>query len=124
MKLFRLFTTFFLSIFVCAAAFAGATTTGHYKATFEGNNVYDVTIAQNQLTWKGLSGEDKGKVRTVDYKQTNLTDAVEVLQWKNKSGSYVTLVLDHDHSKAVCSGQASKTKGSWLWSGTLERLPA
>ena len=105
MTLFRLFATFFLNVFVCTVAFAGTINTVHYKATFDGGNVYDVTITPDQLTWKGLGGEDKGHSATISgYKKVNLADAIEVLQWQNKkSGSYITLVLDHDHLKAACS---------------------
>ena len=89
--------------------------TEHYVFHYESGAVYDVTITDNTFTWKGLEGDDRGKSETDPIKRKTLSNDVEVIQWKEDSGLFVTLVFDRTHLSIVSSGKTSE--GDWLMSG-------
>lgn len=112
-----------IGLFLSVSVFADVSEIpSHYKVNFDNGSVYDVAITPKQLTWKGISGEEKGKEQTIkNYKHTNITNVIEVLQWVGLKGSFNTVVIDHDQLKIVASGKDKKE--SWFWNGTLEKLP-
>ena len=112
---------FLLSFFI-STAFAETTITElHYKATSSnGKHVYDYIIRSNSLTWKNLAGKDKGMRDVKPTKQTNLTDAIQVIQWKGKKDCFNTLIIDQNNLKFVYSGIDKKE--TTLDNGTLEKV--
>ncbi|MBX3708303.1 MAG: hypothetical protein KIT56_04365 [Gammaproteobacteria bacterium] len=70
------------------------------------------------LTRKGIAGTEVGQVREVQVKSLSTSKNVEVFQWIEKTGSFVTLILDGKHYKAVCSGKMADHR-EWFWLGKV-----
>ena|SRR3990167_47476 len=113
----RIITTIFsVAFFVVATTAAYAkTSTEHYIFHYETGDIYDFQITENSATWKGLEGSDKGQSETDYIKRKTLSNDMEVIQWKEMNGTFVTLVLDRAHLSIVSSGITSD--GDWLMSG-------
>ncbi|MBX3708747.1 MAG: hypothetical protein KIT56_05725 [Gammaproteobacteria bacterium] len=87
----------------------------HYTFYYESGDTYDVKLTESTVTWKGLEGGDKGQTETDYIKRKNFSKDIEIVQWHEISGSFVTLVFDRTHLKIISSGRTSD--GDWLMLG-------
>src|SRR5690349_5726240 len=87
----------------------------HYVFHYESGDTYDVSFTDNTVTWKGLKGNDKGKSETDLIKKKNISNNIEVIQWNETNGYFVTLVLNHESLKIISSLKAGND--SWFISG-------
>ncbi len=100
-------------------------TDNNYKSEFtvhfETGNSYEVSIQQDVLTWKGLSGEDENMVQTVKVRHRMLAKNINIFQWKEQRGYFVTFVLDTLNKIGITS-----TKGlndnDWLVAGKISNF--
>lgn len=67
------------------------------------------------MTWKGLEGSDKGQSETDYTKRKKISSNVEVIQWSEQSGAFVTVVFDREHLNVVSSIKTNDN--NWLISG-------
>lgn len=107
-----------LTLFLSSSYAFAAPKVEHFVFHYESGDVFDVQIADNTITWKGIEGADKGHSETDNINRKQLTDDVEVMQWVETSGTALTLVLDRTHLKTISSGKAGNE--SFLWSGRVE----
>ncbi len=110
-----LFITFLLSVTI---AFAATDKSEHFRLYFNSGDAYEATLKDHTLTWKGIAGTDKGEERVNQVKRLSASKNLEVFQWTEKTGSFVTLIFDRKHHKAVCSGRM-KDNSDWLWLGKV-----
>lgn len=92
----------------------------HYIFNYDSGNTYDIKITDDTITWTGLSGPDKGISETDAIKRKSLSSNVEIIQWIEKDGSFVTVAFDHKNLTVVSSGRYEK--GTWFWNGTVDIL--
>ena len=117
----KMLLSFLLSI-LSSFGFAGIE---NYKSDFtvyfDTGNAFDVSIRGDSLMWKGMAGEDKGTEQTVKIKHVSLAKNVEVFQWKEKRGYFVTFVVDTLNKKAITSTKNDKNQ-DWLVEGKITYL--
>ena len=87
----------------------------HYVFHYESGDTYDVKFTDNTVTWKGLEGSDKGQSETDYTKRKKFPNNVEVIQWNEISGAFVTLVFDCEHLNIISTINTSD--GTWLRAG-------
>ena len=122
MKMKLRLITFLLVCFLSVAANSTINSNEHYRADFASGNVYDIRILGNHVFWKGIAGVDKGEVRHNVMKHKVLSPQVDVYQWtENRTGAFVTLVLDKKNHQAICSGKEANNK-QWFWSGEIKPI--
>jgi hypothetical protein len=116
-KLFIVLMTFTLSTAFAATSQAQQ----RFLLHFNSGDVYDTTLTGNTLTWKGIAGDDKNVTSTNHVRRVALSKSVEVYQWTEKTGAFITLTLDKKNHHVICSGRDLKNN-QWLWHGTIKRL--
>ena len=87
----------------------------HYIFEYGKDMIFDVRLTDNTITWESLAGPDKGQNETDLIERKVLSSDVEVMQWTENDGTFVTVILDRNHLKVISSGKFST--GTWLWSG-------
>ena len=92
----------------------------HYVFEYETGDVYDVTFTDSSVMWKGLEGSDKGQSETDFIKTKKISNNVEVIQWNEKNGSFITVIFDRTNLDIVSSIKTND--GSWLMSGKASYL--
>lgn len=85
---------------------------------FDTGNIYGVSIKGDSLTWTGMAGEDKEMEQTVTVKHISLANNIEVFQWKEKRGYFVTFILDTLNKKAITSTKNTENQ-DWLVAGEI-----
>lgn len=106
-----------LGVIFCVNAYAETNKQEHYILRYDSGNTYDVKIMSDTITWTGLRGEDRGKTETDSIKR-KLLGNIEVIQWTEKSGTFVTLVLDRKNHRSISSGKDGDS--DWLTYGVAE----
>lgn len=91
----------------------------HFIVRFETGNAYDVTIKKNLLRWKGIAGEDLNMIANVPFKQIALSKNVDIYQWNEKRGYFVTFIVDKANAVAVTSTKNATNK-EWLVKGRVD----
>lgn len=109
--------TFCLSFFEIAFA-SGMTKSEHYVFRYDTGATYDVQLTDNTITWTGLEGDDTGLMETDSIKRKKLSAKVEVIQWSENNGTFITLVFDRKHLRIVSSGKFLNDE--WLAYGVAE----
>lgn len=89
-----------------------------FTVQFDTGNSYSVSILNTNLTWKGVAGEDLGVEISVDIKRQTLSDNIEIFQWKEPRGYFVTFVLDSVNKKGITSTKADNNQ-DWLVEGKI-----
>lgn len=98
------------------ASFAGAAfQSEHYIFNYGKDMIFDVKLTNNTVTWESLAGADKGQRETDQIDRKSLSNDVEVIQWTENDGTFVTVIFDRTHLKIISSG--NYTTGTWLRSG-------
>ena len=92
----------------------------HYLFKYDSDHAYDVKLNDSTITWKSLSGPDKGQMETDNINRKNLSEDVDVIQWTENDGTFITVVLDRTLLNVVSSGKYSTD--TWLWSGVAEKI--
>jgi MoaF-like len=105
---------FVFSVLVSANSYA-IINLEHYVFHYESGDTYDVKLTDNTITWNGLEGGDKGQSETDYIKRKKFSNDIEVIQWNETSGTFVTLVFDRTHLQIISSLKTSD--GEWLMSG-------
>lgn len=109
-------------LFLNVLAFASpAKQFNHFMVRFETGNSYDVTINKNLLKWQGIAGEDLNMVLEIPVKHIALSKNVDVYQWNEKRGYFVTFIVDKSNSTGITSTKNSNNK-EWLVKGKIEFL--
>lgn len=75
----------------------------HYVFHYESGDTYDVSFTDSTVTWKGLEGNDNGKSETDFIKKKNISNNIEVIQWNETSGAFITLVFDRKNLNIISS---------------------
>lgn len=111
---------FILSI-TSSFVFAAENYKKEFIVHFDTGNTYKVSIVDDSLTWEGIVGEDRGMVQTVSIKRLPLAKNIEVFQWKEPRGYFVTFILDALNNKGITSTRA-KDNQDWLIIGEITSL--
>lgn len=112
-------TLAFLLLSSAGAAIAEANVISIKKILFDSGDSYEITIKNNNLTWKGLAGEDKNIVSNNHVKHISFSKDVDLFQWNdNKTDTFVTLMLDQKNHQAVCSSKG-KDNRQWFMQGKI-----
>lgn len=82
--------------------------------------IFDVRLTDNTITWESLAGADKGQKETDLIERKVLSSDVEVMQWTENDGTFVTVIFDRNHLKLISSGKFSTS--TWLRSGSATIL--
>lgn len=110
-----------LLVITSSLNFAATNYKKEFTVHFDTGNTYEVAIRNDSLTWKGIAGEDKGTTRTVEIKRLPLANNLEVFQWKEPRGYFVTFILDALHNKGITSTRAQNNQ-DWLVLGKITDL--
>src|SRR3990167_9216085 len=102
-------TIFFLCLTTCAIA---TPSFEHYIFEYDKDMIFDVKLTDNTVNWESLAGEDKGQKETDHIDRKNLSHDVEVIQWTENDGTFVTVVFDRAHLNIISSGRYPT--GTWL----------
>ena len=105
-------TIFSLCLTTCAIA---APSTEHYIFEYGKDMIFDVKLTDNTITWESLAGPDKGQKETDLIERKVLSSDVEVMQWTENDGTFVTVIFDRNHLNVISSGKYPA--GTWLRSG-------
>lgn len=116
----RKFALLFFTVFAAPYVMA-AVKFEHYIFNYGNDHLYEVKLTDNTITWKSLSGPDKGERETDHIKKKHLTNEIDVIQWTENDGTFVTLTLDRKHRNVISSGKI--LENTWLWSGNMEVIP-
>jgi phenolic acid decarboxylase len=100
---------------VLSSSAIAAPTFEHYVFKYDEAHVYDVKLASDTITWEALSGAEKGQKETDRVNRKTLSNDVEVIQWTENDGTFVTLAFDRNNLTVVSSGKFASDM--WLWSG-------
>lgn len=119
MKIKNIFTTLFSTLVLTSNIFA-APKYEHYVFKYDSEHIYDVKLTDNTITWESLTGSDKGQKETDPINRKQLSNDVEVIQWTENDGTFVTVTLDRAHLSEISSGKYDS--GTWLWSGVAEKI--
>jgi len=92
----------------------------HYIFEYDKDMIFDVKLTDNTVTWESLSGEDKVQKETDHINRKLLSNDVEVIQWTENDGTFVTVVFDRAHLNVISSGKYPS--GKWLRSGVATIL--
>lgn len=90
----------------------------HYIFTYDSGNTYDIKLTDDTITWTGLSGPDKGVSETDVIKRKSLSSNVDIIQWIERDGSFVTVAFDRENLTVVSSGRYDE--GTWFWNGKVD----
>jgi len=92
------------------------------KIIFDSGDSYSFTVENDNLTWKGLTGDDKGLVSKNHVKHIAFSKHVDIYQWiDNNTGGFITLMIDQQNHEAVCSS-LSKGYKEWFVKGQIVNL--
>lgn len=80
MKKLLISVIFINILFFNVLSFASSKELSHFIVRFETGNVYDVTIKENLLRWKGVAGEDLNVIMEIPYKHISLSRDIDVYQ--------------------------------------------
>ncbi|MDP1602140.1 MAG: hypothetical protein Q8M03_02655 [Legionella sp.] len=114
---YKLLISFILSM-VSSYVFASGGYQNEFIVQFDTGNIYGVSIKGDSLTWTGMAGEDKETEQIVNIKHISLANNIEVFQWKEKRGYFVTFIVDTLNKKAITSTK-SAGKEDWLVAGEI-----
>ena len=110
----------FASLALTTTHTCAATAIEHYTFHYENGDTYDVKLNDNTVTWKGLEGGDKGQSEMDYIKRKMLAKNIEVIQWNEMDGTFVTLVFDRANLIIISSGKTSE--GDWFMQGNATQL--
>ncbi|RDI39943.1 MoaF-related domain-containing protein [Aquicella lusitana] len=105
----------FIFAFFATSSVAAAPKVEHYIFKYESDRAFDVKLTDNTITWQSLSGPDKGQTETDFINRKKLSKNIEIVQWAENDGTFVTVILDRAQLNVISSGKFST--GTWLWSG-------
>lgn len=109
-------------LFLNTLAFAAPMKTlHHFIVQLETGNTYDVTIKNNLLQWKAVAGEDLNMIMKIPFKHIALSKDVDIYQWNEKRGYFVTFIVDKRNTVAVTSTKNADNK-EWLVKGKVRFL--
>lgn len=117
MKIKTIFAVLFFTI-VSASCVIAAPKFEHYIFKYDRDHLYDIKLTDNTITWTSLNGDDKGQTETDYIKRKNLSNNIDVIQWSENDGTFVTVVFDRAHLNIISSGKF--LADTWLWSGEVE----
>lgn len=93
----------------------------HFIIKFDSGDSYETTLKNNTLTWKGLSGEDKNIVRKNQVKHIAFSKNVDVYQWTDEAGLFVTFILDKNNHSGIASSKDANNH-EWFTKGKITAL--
>ena len=102
------------SIFLAITAIA-APASERYIFEYGKDMIFDVKLTDNTITWQSLAGPDKGQKETDLIERKGLSSDVEVMQWTENDGTFVTVIFDRNHLNIISSGK--HPTGTWLRAG-------
>lgn len=108
-------------VFTLHSAFAAHNYQRSFTVSFTTGKTYEVSISGNTLTWKGVSGSDRDMVQTVTVKHIALEKNIDIFQWQEKRGYFVTFIVDFNKNKAVTSTKTIENQ-DWLTEGEIRSL--
>lgn len=108
----------FVILLTAGAVIASTNSIPHGKIFFDTGDSYELTINNDSLIWKGLTGEDKGIISKNRVKHLSLSKDTELFQWTdNKTGVFVTFILDKKNHQGICSSKGNNQQ--WLTRGKV-----
>jgi phenolic acid decarboxylase len=120
MKITNLIAAAVLLISISSAEADENAKNSHFIFRYNTGDIYEIELGDAAITWRGLEGSDVGKNETDAIKRQILSKDVEVIQWTETNGIFVTLVFDHLNMKMVSSGKTEND--AWLTYGTAEEI--
>lgn len=120
MKKFFICIILINSIILSCIAFASPSKEfSHFIVRFDTGNSYDITIKKNLLRWKGIAGEDLNMTLKIPFKHIVLSKNIDIYQWNEKRGYFVTFMVDKSNAVAATSTKNSNNK-EWLVKGKVD----
>ena len=107
------------SVFMMMDA-AAMTKTEHYVFNYDNGKSFEIQLTDKTITWTSMCGPDKGQTETDEITTTKLAENIDVIQWTEKDGTFVTVIFDKENLREISSGKYAD--GTWLWNGTATRL--
>ena len=78
---------------------------------YEGNQHYQVTFTETEVTWRGIKGNDTGKSETDKYQASLIAPSIHFVQWNELDGTFVALTINLKTKKIISTG----ISGTYQW---------
>ena len=84
---------------------------------YEQEQHYKVSFEEKDLTWKGVKGDDKNS-ETDPYQFKKIATEIYLVNWTEKDGTFVDIVLNFASMKVYSSGKSGES--TWLREGDIQ----